>query len=203
MDKISLDDLLAGSQQLEDFAYAYKERNRVFGKQAHKDTVDWLAEELEKTKYYDVEKQEQKHLWSSSDQKLTVADKEMASAKAMTYAPSGEVTGDLFLVDNLGCTAEDFPADVKNNIALIMRGECDFAVKVANAGNAEAAGAIVYNNVEGDLLGTLGGPESDVGPFVPVVGISQEEGEAVVDQVNAGTVSADLWVETKMENRTT
>lgn len=202
MGKILLDDLVTGSQQLEDFAYAHDARNRVFGEQAHKDTVDWLAYELEKTDYYDVKKQEQKQLWSHSDQTLSVADKNI-STSPMTYAPSGDVTADVFLVDNLGCAAEDFPADVKDKIALIQRGECEFGNKVAYAGAAEAVGAIVYNNVPGDLQGTLGSPESDIGPYVAAVGISQEDGNSIVDQVKGRSVSADLWVETQMENRTT
>ena len=102
MNKIKLADLVAGSQQLEDFAYKYPARNRVFGEQAHKDTVDWLYKELKSTGFYHVEKQEQEHLWSRSDQGLSVSDKDIA-AYAMTYAPSGNATAEFFHIANGGC----------------------------------------------------------------------------------------------------
>ncbi|KAL1958897.1 hypothetical protein VTO42DRAFT_3450 [Malbranchea cinnamomea] len=202
MAKIKLADLVAGAQQLEDFAYKYPARNRVFGEQAHKDTVDWLYNELKATRYYDVEKQEQKQLWSRSDQSFKVNDKEI-QAFAMTYAPSGNVTAEFFHIENGGCADEDFDPDVKGKIALIQRGTCDFGAKVARAGAAEAVGAVVYNNGPGELRGTLGAPESEIGPYVPVVGISQEDGENIVSQLGSGAVIGDLWVDTQMENRTT
>lgn len=102
MAKIKLKDLVAGAQQLEDFAYKYPARNRVFGEQAHKDTVDWLYKELKSTGFYHVEKQEQEQLWSKSDQSLSVGDKEV-TAFAMTYSPSGDVSADFFHIENGGC----------------------------------------------------------------------------------------------------
>lgn len=95
---------MAGEQTLEDFAYSYPARNRVFGEQAHKDTVDYLYDELKKTGYYDVFKQEQVHLWSSSNQTFSV-NGESLEAQSMTYGPSGETTAELVLVSNLGCSA--------------------------------------------------------------------------------------------------
>lgn len=47
----------------------------------------------------------------------------------------------------------DFPADLTGKIVLVLRGTCQSAVKVAYAGAAGAIGAIVYNNVEGNLDG--------------------------------------------------
>lgn len=97
----------------------------------------------------------------------------------------------------------DFSADVKGKVALIQRGTCDFGAKAARAGAHEAIGAVIYNNGPGELRGTLGAPESDIGPYVPVVGISQEDGESIVSQLGSGAVNANLWVDTQMENRTT
>lgn len=84
---IHLWDLLQGAQQLEDFAYAYPERNRVFGGRAHEDTVNYLYRELKKTGYYDVYKQPQVHQWTRADQALTV-DGQSYDATTMTYSPA-------------------------------------------------------------------------------------------------------------------
>ena len=53
-----------------------------------------------------------------------------------------------------------------NQIALISRGVCDFTVKIQNAQNAGAVGAIVVNRIAGDafVMGTNGGP---VQPTIP------------------------------------
>ncbi len=40
---------------------------------------------------------------------------------------------------------EDFPPGVNGNLALIERGEIDFAGKAANAKDAGAVGVIIYN----------------------------------------------------------
>ncbi len=45
----------------------------------------------------------------------------------------------------LGCGVPANAADIAGNIALIERGDCEFGVKVLNAINAGAVGAIVYN----------------------------------------------------------
>jgi len=114
----------------------------------------------------------------------------------MTYTESGTANALLVPVDNLGCEAGDYPESVVDNVALISRGDCTFADKATLAVEAGAIGAIVYNNVEGTLSGTLGGP----GDYLPIVGISQEEGEALVA---LGEVEAELIVDSILENRTT
>jgi len=71
-------------------------------------------------------------------------------------------------------------------IALISRGSCSFSNKSTNAEAAGAVGAVIYNNVEGDLSGTLG----DAANYVPTVGISQADGSALAKSLGA----ADLEV---------
>ena len=63
-------------------------------------------------------------------------------------APRREVHGE-FVACGLG-KPEDFPADMKGKIALIVRGEIPFAEKVRNAVDAGAIGAMVYNYDETD-----------------------------------------------------
>lgn len=90
----------------------------------------------------------------------------------MDYAGSGDVTAGLVAVDltlppspvptsTSGCEAADFTGlDVAGKVALMQRGGCDYAVKVANAAAAGAAAAVIFN--EGQVgrtdvvSGTLG-----------------------------------------------
>ena len=196
---ISIDELVAGEQQLQNFAYAYPGGNRVFGSPGHNDTVFFLYDTLKATGYYDVSLQEFVELFSGGDATLTTNGEEQ-EPDLLTYTPSGSATAPLVAVNNLGCLADDFPPEVEGSIALISRRECTFAEKATYALSAGAVGAIVYNNVEGSLAGTLGG----VGEYPPSVGITQEAGEALLALIEAGTVvEAELEVNAVLENRTT
>jgi len=102
-------------------------------------------------------------------------------------------------VNELGCEVADFPSSVAGQIALISRGICTFAIKATNAKLAGAAGAAIYNNVPlTPLSGTLGGD----GDYAPVVGMTQEAGNALLSQIGNGTVQASLFVDAIRENRT-
>ncbi|OQE26854.1 hypothetical protein PENSTE_c005G00210 [Penicillium steckii] len=200
--KIHLDDLLKGSQQLEDFAYAYPERNRVFGSAAHNDTVDFIYRELKKTGYYNVFKQPQVHTWTTADSSLTF-NGESIDATVMTYSPSVNVTAEIEVVSNLGCVASDYPSSVSGRIALVKRGECTFAEKSILAAAADAAAVIVYNNAEGSLSGTLGGVSSAENPYSAIAGISQADGQTLLSAAADGAVTLSLDIDSRIENRTT
>lgn len=79
-----------------------------------------------------------------------------------------------------GLASNDFPASVRGQIALIERGENTFAEKAALAQSAGASAAIIFNNVSGDFLGTLG-EESN---WIPVVSISRENGLRLLNMGN-------------------
>ncbi|CAI7577026.1 hypothetical protein N7533_001306 [Penicillium manginii] len=196
---VHLDDLLKGSRQLEDFAYAYPERNRVFGSAAHNDTVDFLYRELKKTGYYNVWKQPQVHTWTTAESSLTF-NGDTIEVTTMTYSPSVDVTAEISVVSNLGCTASDYPSDVTGKIALVKRGECTFAEKSILAGTANAAAVIVYNNADGSLSGTLGGVSSD---YAAIAGISQADGATILSAAEKGAVTLSLEIDSRVENRTT
>lgn len=74
-------------------------------------------------------------------------------------------------------------AGIAGNIALIQRGTLSFADKVTNAKNQGAVAAVIYNNVAGDFLGTLGA----AGSWIPAVTVSQAAGTALLAQAS-GTV---------------
>jgi hypothetical protein len=100
---------------------------------------------------------------------------ETYGAHAMTYSGLTAGTAGVVYDCGRGFVSTDFPAAVSGNIALIERGETEFTAKVTNAMNAGAAAVIVYNNVPGNFLGTLQNP----GSWVPVVSLSQEDGQVL------------------------
>lgn len=75
---------------------------------------------------------------------------------------------------------------MKGKIAFIKRGTCEFGLKVAYAGASGAAGAIIFNNADGTISGTLSGPSRPEGPYVGVGGISGEDGEVIRVLIAAG-----------------
>lgn len=99
------------------------------------------------------------------------------TADALTYA--GQTTGITATLHGCGLGyATSFPAAVSGNMALIERGTLYFSEKTSNAMAAGAIAAIIYNNTNGSFLGTLQTP----GPWIPVVGISQADGQWLLAQ---------------------
>ncbi|MBQ8323254.1 MAG: leucine-rich repeat protein [Clostridia bacterium] len=73
--------------------------------------------------------------------------------------------------------------DLTGKIALIRRGDNTFEEKAQNAKNAGAAACIIYNNVEGDIIMSMG--KSD---HIPTVSISKDDGTILAAQ-NSGTLT--------------
>ncbi|MFE9727472.1 M20/M25/M40 family metallo-hydrolase [Streptomyces sp. NPDC005794] len=129
------------------------------------------------------------------------------SIRAMTYTASteeGGIEAALAAVpadDTTGCEAADYPAaGFTGKIALIKRGGCSFAEKQAAAAAAGAAGAVIYNNTEGALAGTLG--DASAGK-IPTGGLTRAEGEKLVADLAKGEVRVSLEIREFREERTT
>ena len=130
------------------------------------------------------------------------------------FSAAGEVTGVVQPVDltipatpepssTSGCEAADFAGFTAGNIALIQRGTCLFADKVANATAAGAIAVVIFNEGQPGrtepFAGGLGGPVT-----VPVVGISYAEGVHFAELAAAGPVTAArVETQTLSETRTT
>jgi PA domain len=71
-------------------------------------------------------------------------------------------------------------AAVRNNIALIARGICGFAIKAKNAQNAGARGVLISDNVIAGITG-LGG--SDASITIPTVRITLAAGNSIREQL--------------------
>ncbi|MER5551369.1 M20/M25/M40 family metallo-hydrolase [Streptomyces sp. NPDC002793] len=128
------------------------------------------------------------------------------SIRAMTYTASteeGGIEAALAAVPTdgtTGCEAADYAAGFTGTIALIERGGCSFAEKQAAAAAAGAVGAVIYNNVEGALAGTLG--DAAAGK-IPTGGLTRAEGEKLVADLSKGEVRVSLEIRESREERTT
>ncbi|MFZ2455800.1 MAG: S8 family serine peptidase [Candidatus Altiarchaeia archaeon] len=131
-------------------------------------------------------------------------NKKRLSDLAVTTKPEKNITSLAFTNSSLtpagGIIAELADADLgfPNNftkesftgkIALIKRGELYFHEKVRNAYNAGAVGAIIYNNYYGIFQGDLIN-----GSMIPVVSVSQEDGEYLLSRLLNETLSVNLSV---------
>ena len=96
---------------------------------------------------------------------------EAISGIALDGSATGTATGQL-VPFGIGRPEDAPPRGLDGSIALIQRGELTFQEKAANAVAAGAIGVVVYNNEPGRVAGTL-----PAGITIPVVGISQEDGE--------------------------
>jgi Zn-dependent M28 family amino/carboxypeptidase len=136
---------------------------RAASTDGHKKSAEYIATKLEAAGFQ-VTRQEFPFTYAQTLAEKLTAGGANVPIIAMEYTPStpvGGITAPLSVVavdDTSGCEATDYTADVAGKIALIKRGGCPFAQKQATAAAAGAIGAIVYNNTDGDLNGTLGDP---------------------------------------------
>ena len=84
------------------------------------------------------------------------------------YAKLGSASGDL--ADGGLCTSTGAWA---GKVVLCQRGDISFYDKVMNVQNSGGAAAVIYNNVEGELLATLGEGYSST---IPAIGLTQSQG---------------------------
>ena len=130
----------------------------------------------------------------------TIAGKYAVKEANFTPALSerGPIEGDLVLADDDDTTLNDGStgttsdaceplintSDVSGNIALIQRGGCTFDAKVAQAENAGAIAALIYN-IAGDPIVMNGATGlSDI----PALMIGQADGNLILAELDAGNV---------------
>jgi Zn-dependent M28 family amino/carboxypeptidase len=117
-----------------------------------------------------------------------VEDTDYATAE---YSGSGDATGTVVPVDVVeppaaapsstsGCEASDFANFPTGSIALLQRGTCEFGLKAANASQAGAAGAIIYNEGQPGRTEMLSPTLGEHPVTIPVVGVSYELGRDLV-----------------------
>jgi Zn-dependent M28 family amino/carboxypeptidase len=132
-----------------------------------------------------------------------IANNKTIEAFASTLAPAGDATGSLVAIPNLGCEEADFTESLEGKVALIKRGTCSYGIKVQLAAAKGASAVVAYNNAEGTLEGySLQVFPDAAKPFVPTVGITQGQGEALLAQIQAG-VNINIALSSKANLTTT
>ncbi|MER7761273.1 M20/M25/M40 family metallo-hydrolase [Streptomyces sp. NPDC097619] len=189
----------------------YNNGTRVAGSKGHEQSAKYI-EGILKNAGYKVSRHEFEFAYTETvaeTLRVNNGDGRDVPIRLMTYTasgPEGGITADVAAtpVDadgTSGCEPGDFAAGAfTGKIALIKRGGCAFAVKQANAADAGAVGAIIFNNTTGALNGTIGDPTAG---RIPTGGLTQEEGEALAAEVAAGTVNVTLDIRELRENRKT
>jgi serine protease len=114
---------------------------------------------------------------------VTVTDLSPApEAEAMDGSP--RLSGAGVLVD---CGIGDKVCSLASGkVCLIQRGTVSFSDKVLNCEAGGGSAAIIYNNVAGPLLGTLGG----VSTSIPSVGVSDEDGTRLLGKIGVSATVA-------------
>ncbi len=134
----------------------------------------------------------QEFSWGSPTGALELADPDTAApdVNILTGTADGHATGPLALVGL--ARPEDIPAEgLEGKIALIERGEIRFGDKVARVHDAGAVAAIIYNNLEGNFRGSLGGRGR-----IPAISLSQMDGLELRESLIAGeTVEVTVVVQ--------
>ncbi|MET9624328.1 MULTISPECIES: M28 family metallopeptidase [unclassified Streptomyces] len=185
--------------------------HRAAGSLGHDASAAYVYQLLKKAGY-NVEYQKFDFIYTETQaEKLSVVSPtpRAIEIKAMTYTkstPVGGIKADLAAVPvdadgTTGCEPGDFAAGAfTGKIALIKRGGCTFAAKQENAAAAGAAGAIIYNNTDGVLSGTLGDPAAGK---LPTGGLTQAEGEKLAADLAKGPVNVSFEIRQLQEKRST
>ncbi|UYQ66562.1 M28 family metallopeptidase [Streptomyces peucetius] len=183
--------------------------HRAAGSLGHDASAAYVYQQMKKYGY-DVSYQRFSFIYTETlAEKLSVvspAPRDIEIA-AMTYTkstPVGGIKADVAAVpvdDTTGCEAGDYASGTfTGKIALIKRGGCTFAAKQAAAADAGAVGAIVYNNTEGSLSGTLGDQAS---AKIPTGGITRADGEKLAAELAKGPLNVSFEIRELQEERST
>ncbi|PTM57650.1 M20/M25/M40 family metallo-hydrolase [Desmospora activa] len=171
---------------------------RVTGFPEEHEAADYIADQLED---YGLEVERQTFpvvAFKSNGATLTITAPEERSIEAepFSYTPATPEEGltSEIVYAGLGRSQDFSDVDVKGKIALIQRGEITFYEKAKNAADAGAVGTIIYNNVDGELNGTLGEPGS-----IPTVSLSKNDGETLKGILDSGeTVETHLITDVEL-----
>ncbi|QPG74137.1 hypothetical protein FOA43_001459 [Brettanomyces nanus] len=164
---------------------------RVIGSKGHWKTIGYIKKEIKKLgNYYNVTVQPFKAFYGDVFYyNATINGTYLPELDPMDMSPptphKKPVSGPLLAVTNYGCLLDDYPTDSEGSILLIRRGNCSFGEKAITAGKLGAKAAIIYNNEDGSIRGTLGVPPKGTA-VAPSVGISKTLGEYYLGLLASG-----------------
>lgn len=181
--------------------------NRAAGTSGYEESARYVERTLREAGYT-TERQEftflyeEVHEASLAEVSPDARDVEHTPMSYSQPTPEGGVTGTLAAPTKAnGCTAGDYGGeDLSGKIALVSRGDCSFGEKAIAAKEVGAEAVVVYNTESGPLNGTLGGVEPE---SVPATGVSQSEGQALLEKMQAGPVKMSFTLDKTMEERET
>ncbi|MDO9088317.1 MAG: S8 family serine peptidase [Anaerolineaceae bacterium] len=113
-----------------------------------------------------------------------VVDGTTYNANHVEYSGQGDTSGQL--ANGLLCKTTDLVNDMTGKVVLCQRGEISFGEKVTNAVSKNAEAVIIYNNIPGNELFTLG---EEYSSSKIAISISQEDGLYLVNN-KLGQVAA-------------
>ncbi|MFY8274724.1 rhombosortase-dependent M36 family metallopeptidase [Pseudoalteromonas sp. SSDWG2] len=90
-----------------------------------------------------------------------------------------------------GCEVPLDANTISGKIAIIERGSCNFTVKVKNAQDAGAVGAIITNNVNDGTPAPMGGADSTI--TIGNMGLNFADGQSLYNALNAGSVTVRIF----------
>ncbi len=167
--------------------------NRAAGTPGHAQSAEYVEAKLVEAGF-DVTRNEFPFTFTQTLAEKLSVNGAPVPISIMTYSlstPTGGITAPLAVIPTAGdttpgCEVTDF-VGVTGKIALVQRGSCSFAQKQQAAADAGAVGAIIYNNVDGALAGTLGDPAA---AKLPTGGVSKADGLALA--ASGGTATLEL-----------
>lgn len=119
---------------------------------------------------------------------LTTSGKPI-TGRALRGTIAGNVTARMVAIPNVGNPADFAEVNVQGAIAIVQRGVIPFTEKAKNAADAGAIGLVIVNSESGDLYGSLTGNSR-----IPVLGISREAGNPLLEQARQETPTVRLNV---------
>ncbi|HEY2029080.1 MAG TPA: PA domain-containing protein [Myxococcales bacterium] len=93
----------------------------------------------------------------------------------------------------------DLTSTFNGSLALIERGTCNFYDKAQRAQAAGASGVVVFDNDAGSLI-TMASVDGGVPLDVPAVFITNNDGNAVLQRLDGGTVTATFGASSHLSN---
>lgn len=170
--------------------------NRAVGQPGYAASVAYVKQTLTKAGYTVTEQPVDVHSEQVRASSLEVVDgaKIQLSPTAMSGSGStkaGGITAPLArnTADPLGCTAQSY-AGMAGKIALVDRGTCPFGTKAAAAQEAGVAGLLIHDTqgAQGPLRGDL----QRTFDTLPVAGLTQDEGKALLVAMGRGALTLKL-----------
>jgi Zn-dependent M28 family amino/carboxypeptidase len=192
-------------EHLQDIADEYGDR--AAGRPGYRESAEYVERVLRKAGYrthrqYFAFQYEEVLAESLTETSPTEREIEVHVMDYSPDTPVGGITAELVAPTQAeGCDAAAWTGvDATDKIALVSRGTCSFSAKSIAAADAGADAVIVYNNIPGELSGTLG---ADNPEHIPSGGILQTDGQDLLGEMTSGPVTVTLELRVQRETRRT